>query len=276
MQPMPKRMGESVVVAVFLTACLSIPATAQQAPAAAERSRTSSATEVLEQIGRSAGVVVVADSTVMGRLPLPAEPATPQTVEQQLAAMMKLLPAGTTLTKLYAPTPVNGRWVADLVADYARAQARLVGSTGRPAPAGTVELFGRYVPAERANEQAAALNLKLVYLVTNPRAPSMGGVAANWEQMTPAEQRAARERVQAYAQQHAQRLLALDPASRMQALREMVRAQGMAVRAKMSPPDPTDMILKMVWSQVPDSERVQFKQSLGVEGMDGPKKEPAR
>jgi hypothetical protein len=53
------------------------------------------------------------------------------------------------------------------------------------------------------------------------------------------------------AQQHAQRLLALDPASRIEALRHMMQETS-----------PQQMVMKMVMSQIPDSERAQLKSSL--------------
>jgi hypothetical protein len=150
--------------------------------------------------------------------------------------------------KLYVPAPANGRWDAAVVEDYARAQARLVGTLGRPAPAGMVELLGRQVPTEKANEAIATLNLKLVYLVTNPRVQSASNVTANWARLTP-EQR------EAYAHQQAQRLLALDPASRLEALRQLMRREQ----------TPQDMVLDSVIRQIPVEERVQLKQSFAAE-----------
>ncbi len=241
---MKRHLRQSLAVAAVLIAGAANPVRAQQAPAPTAGPRTRPADEVLATIGRSAGVVILADSTIYARLPVPAVAATPETVEQQLNEMIRLLPAGTTWVKLYAPTPAHGRWSAEVVADYARAQARLVGRTGRAAPAGTVELCGRPVPVDRANEYIAALNLKLVYLVTNPRAAAAAHSAPDWSRMTP-EQR------EAVAQQHAQRLLALDPASRLEALRQMMQETS-----------PQQLIMKRVMSQMPDSERVQLKSTL--------------
>jgi hypothetical protein len=244
-----RRNSSNLVVAVaasaLVTALVSLSGSAQQAPAPTQRTGTRPAAEVLAQLGRSAGVVILADASVQGRLPVAEATATPETVEQQLAALLRALPAGTTSVKLYVPAPANGRWDVEVVGDYARAQARLVGPIGRPAPAGMVELLGRQVPAEKANEAIATLNLKLVYLVTNPRAPSGANVAANWGQMT-------REQRQAYAQQQAQRLLALDPASRVEALRQLMRRE----------PTPQDLVVGMVMRQMPEEEHVQLKRSF--------------
>jgi hypothetical protein len=245
MQRTMSRLPTIMAAVGILTAMVGVHVRAQQ-QAPAGRVTTRPAAEVLAQIGQSAGVVVLADSTVQARLPMPAAPATATTVEQQITEMVRALPAGTTWVKLYAPTPANGRWSGEVVADYARAQARLLGTVSRAAPSGTVELFGRYVPTDKASEYIAALNLKLVYLVTNPRVPSGASVAASWAQMTP-DQR------QVYAQQQAQRMLTMDPATRLQMLRQMMENQDVT---------PQQMIMKMVTSQMTDDERVALKQSF--------------
>jgi hypothetical protein len=141
---------------------------AQQNPAARPGPPTRPAAEVLKLLGQSAGVVVLPDASVQGRLMTPPGEATPETIEQRITEIARVLPAGTTWTKLYVPAPPNDRWDAEVVAEYARVQARLLGTAGRPAPPGTVELLGQRVPVDKANKHIAALNLKLVYLVTNP------------------------------------------------------------------------------------------------------------
>jgi hypothetical protein len=245
MQRMTARFVSYAAVAILM-AITAPPGTAQQDPASAPRAATRPAAEVLARLGESAGVVILADSTVLGRLPVQTTSATADAVETRLAELVRLLPAGTTWVKLYAPTPVNGRWVADTVADYARAQIRLLGTTVRPAPAGTVEIMGRYVPAAKAGEYISALNLKLVYLVTNPQAPNPAHAAANWSGLTP-EQR------QMYADQQAQRILALDPESRLQALASMMMEN-----------DPRGMIMTAVFKRLPAEQRGQIKEALSA------------
>ena len=138
----------------------------------------------------------------------------------------------------------------DAVADYARALAQMVGTVGRAAPAGTVEILGRTLPADKANEYITALNLRLVYLVSNPRAqtPTTVGfnMASNWTQMTPAQR-------ELYIQQQAQRVLALDPASRLQMLRGLMENMEIS---------PQQALIKSVVSQMTDDERVALKQSF--------------
>jgi hypothetical protein len=235
------KLSTAVAVSMLLTALVMISGSAQQAPAPTTRP----AAEVLAQLGQSAGVVVLADATVQGRLAVPPGGATLVTIEQQLTDIVRALPAGTTWVKLYVPAPANGRWEVEAVEEYARAQARLVGAIGRAAPAGMVELLGRQVPTEKANEAIATLNLKLVYLVTNTRAQSAPDVTSNWARLTTAQR-------EAYAQQQAQRLMALDPARRLEALRQLMIRE----------PTPQDMVLRMVFEQIPEGERVPLKQSL--------------
>lgn len=237
------------VVSAALIALARVPALAQQEPAraASPPARLLPAGQVLGEIGRNAGVVVLADSTVFGRAPLPATAATPETVDQQIAEVVQALPAGTTWAKLYVPAPENGRWNGDVVANYARSLAQLVGTVGRAAPAGTVEILGRHIPADRASDTIAALNLKLVYLVTNPRAPAASAVvssAANWPRMTSAQR-------DLFAQQQAQRLLALTPDARLQAMSQLMQEES-----------PQQAIMHALMLQLPDNERVQLKQNL--------------
>jgi len=240
--------------AALVTAVASIPATAQQPPAAPARPTTYPAAVVLGQIGQSAGVTILADSTVQGRLPLPSTPATAATVEQQIADSVRALPAGTTWAKLYVPAPANGRWNADVVATYARALAQVVGTVGRAAPAGTVEILGRNVPADKANEYTAALNLKLVYLVANMAPQQTASLMPNWSQLTPAQR-------DLYAQQQAQRLMAMNADGRLQSL-----AQMMLTREE----SPESAVMRAVMSQLSDDERFQLKQSVGAVLRGGP------
>jgi hypothetical protein len=79
----------SAAAAALVTAAASIPASAQQPPAPPARPTTYPAAVVLGQIGQSASVIILADSSVQGRLPLPSVPATAATVEQQIAEMVR-------------------------------------------------------------------------------------------------------------------------------------------------------------------------------------------
>jgi hypothetical protein len=243
MKPMKQQVP---YLSAFAALLLAAPLPAQQAPAQDGTVHTRPAPEVLAQIGQSAGVIVLTDATVFARLPVPAMAATPDTVDAQLTAMVRSLPAGTTMAKLYVPAPSNGRWSAEAVGEYARALARLVGTVGREAPAGMVEILGRPVPKEKASEYAAALNLKLVYLVTNTHAATPADATANWSRLAPAQR-------DAYIHQQAQRIMSLDPASRIGVLRGLMMNRE---------PTPQDELLKAVFSQMSDGERIQLKSSF--------------
>jgi hypothetical protein len=242
------RLMAALTVCTTLSAFAVLPVAAQQAPA--PHAETLPAGQVLVQIGENAGVIVLADSTIQGRLSLPAVPATAATVEQQIADAVRTLPAGTTWAKLYVPAPANGRWSGDAVAEYVRSLAQMVGTVGRTAPAGMVEILGRTLPADKANEYITALNLRLVYLVSNPRAqtPTATGfnMASNWTQMTPVQR-------DLYLQQQARRVMAMDPASRLQMLRGLMENMEIS---------PQQALIKTVMSQMTDDERIALKQSF--------------
>jgi hypothetical protein len=247
--------GSSIRASVATVLILGTSATAlAQQPTTSARPTTYPAAVVFGQMAQSAGVTILADSTVQGRLPMPAAPATAATVEQQIADVVRALPAGTTWAKLYLPAPANGRWNADVVSNYARALAQVVGTVGRAAPAGTVEILGRNVPADKASEYINTLNLKLVYLVTNTAPQRTASLMPNWSQLTP-DQR------DLYAQQQAQRLMGLNPESRIQALAQMMQNQEES---------PQQAIMRAMFSQLSDDERVQLKSSLHTILKGGP------
>jgi hypothetical protein len=168
-------------------------------------------TDVLALMSRNAGVNVVADSSLaQATVPLPVEKATTDNVESQLAALAKALPRGTTWAKLYLPAPKGrGSFNGDDVAQYAQAQARLFGTVGAPTPTGTVEILGQRVPADQAEAYITGLNLKPVYLLTNPLQARLASTtdSSQWNGMTPDQRRQ-------YAQQQASLLASMDPAQR--------------------------------------------------------------
>jgi hypothetical protein len=226
--------GMSLLLVAGAGAASSRAARAQQQepapPGNAQRAGMRPVADVLSRIGQAVGVTIVADNTVANeRVPLPAAPTTPENFETQVAEVAKALPQGATWAKLYLPATSRTQSGED-VAAYAMAQAKLFGSVGA-AQAGTVEILGQRVPAEKAQEYITGLNLKPVYLVTNPRlrataSQPAAGVADNnlqqWMQMTP-EQR------QQYAQAQASQLLNMDPTLRQQ----MMEQQRMIMRQMM-------------------------------------------
>jgi hypothetical protein len=156
-------------------------------------------------MARSAGVMVLADSTVCTRsVVAPRTATTLATLPAQLNALVQTLPAGSVWAMVYLPVPGAGPLDADAVSDYLTGQARLYGTAGA-ATDGKVEIMGQRLSPERAAPVIAALNLRPVYLITNPRARG-GSDAANFAQMTPEER-------SQYAQQQAASILNVDPSA---------------------------------------------------------------
>src|SRR5262249_8731632 len=151
--------GPLLITAAWVAAVSLVPIHVRAQPAPAPRAGTRPAADVLAELGRSAGVIVLADASGQGRPTMPPGGATAETIEQQIAGIVRLLPAGTTWAKLYVPAPVNGRWDAAAVADFARAQARQLGTAvGRPPPAGPVEGLGQRIAPPKADQEINAPN----------------------------------------------------------------------------------------------------------------------
>ena len=190
--------------------------------------RKRTASDVAAALTRGAGgAFVVTDSTV-GPLPaaLPGEETTPANVEKQIESLVAALPKGTTWAKLYLPAPASTRrgFNGDDVAAYATAQSRLVGPVGAAPPAGMVEIMGQKVPTDKAQDFIAGLNLKPVYLITNPRAATPSGFgltmdASKWAAMTPDQQKA-------FTAQQAQALAQMEPAARNQMMQQNMMIFG--------------------------------------------------
>ncbi|MBC7806273.1 MAG: hypothetical protein H7145_08990 [Akkermansiaceae bacterium] len=177
------------------------------APARAEKVPMRTVKEVLKRIeeGAGTGVRIVADSTVLTeKVPLPAEATTPGNFEAQIAAVVDALPKGTAWAKLYLPAEDARSYKGDDLADYAIAQSKLFGRVGN-APAGSVEVMGKVLPAEKAQAVIDALNLKPVHLLTNPVAKAVSaGDSATWAKMTDADK-------EAFAKKEASKMIALGP-----------------------------------------------------------------
>ena len=130
---------------------------------------TAPADEVLAAIGRKAGLLVLAESSV-GRERVRKVPAgesiTPANVEQWIAWVIKQLPPGSNFAKLYLPPPPDGKsWKGDDVIAFALAQAKLYGPVGAIHPEGIMEILSQKLSKEKAKPAIDALNLKPVYVV---------------------------------------------------------------------------------------------------------------
>ncbi len=174
----------------------------------------------LSQISKGAGVTVVTNATLAKTLVTPpAEAATPANFESQIAELVKTLPRGTTWARLMLPASPNARgYSGDAVAEYALAQSKLFGAVGGAAPAGTIEVLGKNVGADKAETVASALDLKPVYIIMNPKQMQAGMDSSDWAKMTPEQQKAA-------ADQQARQILNMDPAARQQYMGNMMQQQ---------------------------------------------------
>lgn len=212
------------------------PACAQDAPPAnTTNARQRPLSTILTSMSRAAGVTIVADSTVGGTLVNPpANNTTSQNFESQIAELVKSLPQGTTWGKLHLPEPKGNRgYNGDAVAEYAMAQAKLFGNVGGDTAPGEIELFGQRVGADKAPTYVNGLNLKPVYLITNPSARLQGGILG----LTDPNQWAAmsQEQRQKTIDAAAQQLANMDPQARQQLMEQNFRIFGAMMR--MLPPD---------------------------------------
>jgi len=181
-----------------------------------------SVNDVLTRIetGAGAGIRVVADSTISATLvSLPKDATTPENVETQIAAVITELPKGTVWAKLYLPAATTRAYKGDDLADFALAQAKLFGRIG-DAPAGTVQVMGKNLPADKAQAVIDALDLKPVYLVTNPTLKAAGGGdLTQWATLTD-EQKAD------FAKKEAAKRLAMGPEAFAKEFTTYMQQQG--------------------------------------------------
>jgi hypothetical protein len=213
------------------------PARAQNSnpPANTTNVRQKPLSAILTSMSRAAGVSIVADSSVGGALVNPlATNTTPQNFENQIAELVKSLPQGTVWAKLQLPEPKGRRdYSGDDVAAYAMAQAKLFGNVGGDTGPGEIELLGQRVTADKASNYVAGLNLKPVYLITNPSARLQGGILG----LTDPNQWAAmsQEQKSRTIETAAQQLANMDPQARQQLMQQNMMIFGAMMR--MLPPD---------------------------------------
>ncbi len=203
-----------VGTALFLLASLAY--AQKPIPGPTQTKGTMLAGRALERIGSIVGLTVLADSTVafervsesdvpesarenvLPQIPLPRQVEAEAQVEKQIAALVQKLPRGTVWAKLFLPALPPGRaWKGDDVAAFAYAQARLFGPVGAGVSDGSIEILGKRVGKESAPPFVAGLDLKTVYIVSNPRremqitggTPWSAASQAQWEKMTDDERR---------------------------------------------------------------------------------------
>lgn len=205
----------------------ALPTRAQEAlaPAPPGRSRALSLSQILSVLSRSAGVTVVADSTLSGVQASMPRAATAANLEDRLDALVKELPEGTAWAKLMLPPPPAGQaYRGDDLAEFALAQARLFGTAGAATP-GKVEVLGQKIAEEKAEPVVAALGLKPFYVLSSPTARTPES-RNDFSKRTPEQQ-------QQWAQQQAQKLLQMDPQARGQYMQQLFQQQGLLLRSLM-------------------------------------------
>ena len=192
------------------------PATATQGAAAESNLRPRPLSTIVAAMVRTSGATILADSSVASTpVPMITEATTANNFEAQLDSIVKGMPQGSTWAKVYLPE-TKSRMDADAVSEYVIAQAKLFGSAGAATPAGTVEIMGQKVPTDKAQSVIAALNLKPVYLISNPL---MKTAAQNWGKLSPEQQKQ-------YAAQQAQQILNMDPAQQAQMFQQQMAVFG--------------------------------------------------
>jgi hypothetical protein len=234
--------GESEGILVFGAPTLSTSGSTGVAGSAVNNSQSTTKKtvgQIVKKMSEESGIAVVADSTVASVLVEPlTEATTPANLEQQIGALAKAIGKDTQWARLFLPEPSNGgAYNGDDVADFAMIQARLFRTAIGNAPNGSVEVLGKTFGGEKAQPYVAGLDLKPVYLLTNPRIvpPSSGESVTElqWNSLT-------EEQKQAYASQHAARLANADPSVRQAFFQQHMAVMGSLMRQL--PPDQRNMM----------------------------------
>jgi len=211
--------------------------------------------QALKEISTGAGITALADSAIADRRISPlAEKTTPENAEAQIAAVVEAAGRTVTWAKLFLPP---GQYTGDDVVSYALAQSRICGGTIGNAPAGTVEIMGKAIPADRAKAYIDELNLKPVYVVSSTRPTTKA--EAGWATMNE-EQRAE------YAKEQAARLANADPATRQAFMQEHMAVMAALMRS-LTPDQRSQMFgpngnVKVFVS--PDGSKQQIESHLNV------------
>ena len=190
--------------------------------------------QAVARISRESGALVVADWTV-AMLPLTRDLPS-GSLDAAITAIVGLLPKGVVVKRVYIPAPKTAALDGDQVAALVTAQEMLAGVRMlKPLLDGEVDILGRHLTADTAAPIIAALDLKPVYLVTNPAAakdPVQRMMAVQkdtlkaWLTMTPEQHAAA-------VNEQMDSLMSMDPALRAQLFAQQRQAaQGIMDRMK--------------------------------------------
>lgn len=216
-----------VLLAAGWALSVGVAASAQDAPAtppsaptvASARFASLPLREVAERLSRATGTLVVADKTVA------AVPVTlnvgGETLDAVLQRVAKVLPEGALVKTVYLPAfaPTAPAPDADKIAALVFAQeALMAGGASKNGTAEDIVIQGKRLGPDKAASVVAALELKPVYLLTNPKAASdpvekLGAVQLEslrtWLEMTPEQQKTA-------VDQQFDALINMDPSLRQQ------------------------------------------------------------
>lgn len=179
---------------------------------------------VLQRMSKDLGHSILADASLSrAQAALPEVATSAENIEDQLDALVKQLPRGTVWAKVMLPPAQRGRaYRANDLLEYVLAQSRLFGTVGS-SKAGTVEILGQKLDAQKAEPVVSTLSLKPYYLVANPSThlagPAADGTPAQIDQMV----------------QGMRSILGLDPQQRSQAMQLMFRSFGELIQTL--PPD---------------------------------------
>ena len=212
---------------------------------------------VLAQISKASGVWVLADSSVAG-VAITLETRGGRLTEV-LEEILKQLPPEVRVRYVGVPAAENAP-EGDIVSQYIGAQDALKptkgkGTTNTPTIASEIDVAGRTLAAEKAAPLMASLDLKPVYLVTNPSGDALVAKALRmqteglqiWMEMTP-DQRSKMMENQLNS------LLNMDPTAR-RSLFEQMSTQAMGMMQKIQ--------------SLPTEQRQQFFRDITGGKFDG-------
>jgi hypothetical protein len=197
--------------------------------------------ELATRLTKESGFLVVADDTLASsRVSLTSVGGSLETV---LAQLTPQLPKGSVLRRTHLPAsaaivPEPNAEVVSLIIQINDALAAPLNDGARPDTDALI-VQGRVVPKDRVPMVLAALDLKPVFLLTNPKAKDPSGSFASmqgdmlrlWQNMTPEQRKAAVEK-------QWDDFLNMDPATRKTYMQQMME-QGMGIAQKIQqlPPD---------------------------------------
>lgn len=225
--------------------------------------------EFAQRLGRLAGAVVVADRTVASAQITFDSSGGP--LDAVLEAAAAALPRGAVVRKAMLPAFRPGVVPdGDRIAALIQAQDDLVAPISGPTKPGPSDLvvLGRVVPADRRAAVTASLDLKPVYLLTNPDAAGdlVAQMGKMQEEMLKKLSAMSPEQQGAFYEQQFDNLMNMDPALRRAMIQQQMQAAtGMMQRIQKMSPDQQKQFLDDIRSALPPGF------GAGAPGRPGPR-----